>query len=321
MKVPSEDKTMKNCRPVNLLTLGGVSLATLLLWICQTRLVEPSDRALLKPVASISYEFHNHIHGLGYDNQNRRLFVATHYGPFIWKEGQIFQLGENRGDFMGFSLHPSNPNIIYTSGHPKSGGNMGVMKSEDGGATFKKIFGGLGGEPVDFHSMTISPANPKILYGWFQGKLYRTKDGGKTWEFASGRDIPQEGICFGAPCLTADSKNEGAVYAGTPSGLLVSHDFGESWTTVNANLGAVAGVGVDPSNSQRLFAFTQKFGLAYSRDKGKNWQASNNGIKLSRQEFVFAFAFDHKNSNHLFAATPEQVFRSTDEGENWKKIL
>jgi hypothetical protein len=42
---------------------------------------------------------------------------------------------------------------------------------------------------------------------------------------------------------------------------------------------------------------------------------------LSPQEFVFAFAFDRMNSKQLFAATGEQVFRSTDGGKNWEKIL
>ena len=104
-------------------------------------------------------------------------------------------------------------------------------------------------------------------------------------------------------------------------GLFVSHNFGEKWTVVNPQLGAVAGVGVDPSNTKHLFAFTENFGLASSQDGGKSWQTSNNGVKLSRQEFVFAFAFDRKNSSHLFAATGEQIFRSTDGGENWEKIL
>ena len=280
-----------------------------------------SDPPILTPVPSISYQSHNHIHGLGYDSQNKRLFVATHYGIFIWKEGKLFQLGRSRDDFMGFSLHPSNPDVIYTSGHPKSGGNMGVMKSEDGGAIFEQIFRGLGGESVDFHAMIISPANPHILYGWFQQKLYRTKDSGKSWQFASARGLPQEGFCWGAPCLGADGQKEATLYAGTAKGILVSHDFGENWSVLNAQLGGVVGVGNDPSNPKRLFAFGQNLGLAFSEDGGKNWQTRDSGIKLSPKEFVFIFAFDRKNSKNLFAATGEQVFRSTDGGKNWEKIL
>lgn len=302
-------------------TLALLMLGAVLFWLYRARTVDSSSHAMLVPVPSISYQSHNHIHGLGYDSQNEQLFVATHYGIFIWKEGKLFQLGKNRDDFMGFSLHPSNPNLVYTSGHPESGGNMGVMKSEDGGVTFKRIFRGLKEETVDFHSMTISPGNPKILYGWFQGRLYRTKDGGKTWQMASGKGLSPQGFCWGAPCLSGDSREERTVYAGAPNGLLVSRDFGENWTVLNAELGAVAGIGVDPSDPKRLFAFTQNFGLASSQDGGKSWQARNQGFNLSRQEFVFAFAFDPKNSKRLFAVTPEQIFRSPDGGENWQKIL
>lgn len=300
---------------------GRLIWVAVLFWVYAAEPVSSSNKAVLTPVTSISYQFHNHIHGLGYDSKNQRLFVATHYGIFVWKDGKLFQLGETRDDFMGFSLHPSNPNTIYTSGHPKSGGNMGVTKSEDGGVTFKQIFRGLHGETVDFHSMTISPANPKLLYGWFQEKLYRTKDGGKLWEFASGRGLPQEGFCFGAPCLGPDSRKENTIYAGTPNGLFVSHDLGENWTLLNSQLGPVAGVGVDLSNPQQLFAFTQNLGLASSLDAGKSWRSRTRGLQLSPKEFIFAFAFDRKNFKHIFAATPERVFRSTDGGESWERIL
>lgn len=280
-----------------------------------------SADATLVPAPSISHQFRNHIHGIGYDSGDRRLFIATHYGIFVWKEGQLFQLGESRDDFMGFSLHPFDSKIMYTSGHPKTGGNMGVMKSEDGGATFRQIFRGLRGETVDFHSMAISPANPKILYGWFQERLYRSKDAGKSWQLASARGLPVEGFCFGAPCLTPDTKNERLIYAGTPKGLHASHDFGENWNPVTADLGAVAGVGVDPSNPQRLFAFTQKFGLASSPDSGKSWQPRSKGLELSTREFVFALAFDRRSAKNIFAATPEKIFRSNDGGRGWERIL
>lgn len=296
-------------------------LGLLLLWVYPLEPADPFNKAILKQVESISYQFHNHIHGLGYDSQNQRLFVSTHYGIFIWKEGKLFQLGESRDDFMGFSLHPSNPNTIYTSGHPKSGGNMGVMKSEDGGAVFKQIFRGLGGETVDFHSMTISPANPRVLYGFFMERLYRSKDGGKSWQLASGQGLAREGFCFGVPCLTADSQNERMIYAGIPNGLVVSRDYGQNWTLLNSQLGPVAGVGVDLSNPQQLFAFTQNLGLASSLDAGKSWRSRTRGLQLSPGELIFGFAFDRKNSTHIFAATPEKVFRTRDGGENWERIL
>ncbi len=277
--------------------------------------------AILTPVSSLSYQSHNHIHGLGYDSKNNRLFIATHYGIFIWKEGKLFQLGQSRDDFMGFSLHPSDFDVIYTSGHPKSGGNMGVTKSEDGGVTFKRIFRGLSGETVDFHSMILSPANPNILYGWFNGKVYRTKDGGKSWQFALARGLPSEGLCWGAPCFSADGQDERTVYSGTRSGLLISRDFGDNWTSAGSNVSGIGGIGVNPRNSKNIFGFTEKLGLAISQDGGKSWRRANEGLKLSPKEFIFAFAFNRSNANQIFAATGEQIFQSIDSGKTWSKIL
>jgi photosystem II stability/assembly factor-like uncharacterized protein len=297
-----------------------VGLVLLLFGIDQPVTLGASD-LVLTPVSSISYQSHNHIHGLGYDSKNGRLFIATHYGIFIWKEGKLFQLGQSRDDFMGFSLHPSNSDVIYTSGHPQSGGNMGVMKSEDGGITFKQIFTGLSGETVDFHSMILSPANPNIFYGWFNGKVYRTKDGGKSWQFAVARGLPSEGLCWGAPCLSADGQDERTVYSGTRNGLLISRDFGDNWIAAGSDVGGIGGIGVNPRNSKNILAFTEKLGLAISDDGGKSWRKVNQGPKLSPKEFIFAFAFDRSNANQIFAATGEQIFQSIDSGKTWRKIL
>lgn len=300
--------------------LGLIFIAAFISWVYGADTAASSNQPALAPVPSISYQHPNHIHGIGYDSVNQRLFVATHYGIFVWKEGRLFQLGKSRDDYMGFSLHPTDPSIIYSSGHPQEGGNMGVMKSEDGGASFARIFRGLKGEAVDFHSMALSPANPKVLYGWFEGKIYRTQDGGKKWALAAARGLPNGGFCFGASCLGPDTRDERVLYAGTPAGLFVSRDFGESWNGVNRE-GGVAGVGVDPANARRLFAFTQRWRLAISADGGKSWQTRDKGISLRVGEPIFAFAFDSKDSKRVFAATPEQVFRSSDRGESWEKIL
>ena len=58
--------------------------------------------------------------------------------------------------------------------------NLNVIKSIDGGISWKEISKGVNG-PVDFHAMGISTANPDILYGWFSG-LQKSEDGGYTWK-------------------------------------------------------------------------------------------------------------------------------------------
>lgn len=301
-------------------TMGVVLVVAAIFGLYRGDAAQRNDRPSLVSVPSISYRHPNHIHGLGYDQVGGRLLVATHHGLFVWKDGRLFQFGDSRDDYMGFSLHPSKPNVIYTSGHPQGGGNLGVMKSEDGGLSFQRVFRGLKGETVDFHSMAISPANPDVLYGWSHGKIYRTMDGGGTWSLPAAKGLPPQGFCFGAPCFAADATDEKLLYAGTAAGLLASRDSGESWSMVN-NEGPFAGIGVDPASPRRLFAFTQKFGLALSPDGGQRWQRKSKGIALRSGEFIFGFAFDPSDSKHVFAASPERVFRSYDRGDNWEKIL
>ena len=135
---------------------------------------------------------------------SNKVYIATHHGLLVLvNEKDLFRVGTSRDDYMGFSVHPTNPNTYFSSGHPATGGNVGFQKSEDAGMTWKKISNGLGG-PVDFHAMAVSPVNPDLAFGWFQGNLQRSTDGGKTWvKFAT--SVPYV-------ALAGDTKDENVIY-------------------------------------------------------------------------------------------------------------
>ncbi len=278
----------------------------------------------IQPVDSIYEEFgYNHLHGLGYDADNERLLLASHFGLFALTDEGLFQLGPNRDDLMGFSADPDNPTILYASGHPQGGGNLGVLRSDDGGQSWQQIFTGLEGETVDFHSMTISPADPQRLYGAFQGRLYVTRDGGDSWQAAAAEGLPwQAGFCWGAPCLTADTADPNLIYAATAVGLYHSQDGGENWTLLSDTAGAVSSIGIDPQNNQRLLAHTERYGIALSEDGGQSWQSHQEGIQLNEAEYVFAFTFHPQNPQIVFLATVgNQVYGSQDGGQTWQLLM
>lgn len=259
----------------------------------------------------------NHIHGLGYDDSSGIVYIATHYGLFVLKDDKfLYKLGPSRDDFMGFSLHPANPKIIFASGHPRTGGNTGVIKSEDGGISWKRIFSGLRGESVDFHSMAISSADPNVLLGYFDGGLYVTEDGGASWRFASGNLPP--GPCWRAPCFAFDTKERNKVYAGTLQGLFVTNDLGERWQ-VKAP-GAFAGVAVAPANNNHIYAFGEQ-GIVKSTNGGINFSPVGRGVRLAGNEFVFSFSLSQKDRGLLYAVTTGgKVLKSEDGGESWKVV-
>lgn len=249
-----------------------------------------------------------HGHGLAVDVADpSKVYVATHHGLMLLKdEKELFQMGDRQDDYMGFSLHPTEPNVFFSSGHPSTGGNLGFQKSEDGGFTWRKISDGLEG-PVDFHAMAVSPANPDLIYGWYRGNLQRTKDGGKSWEkFA---------MDFPVVLLAADPESENIVYAASPQGLFVSENQGENWRMLFD--GFVSVVAIHSDNPQTLLSFSEKFGLAKSEDGGATWRPIPNNVGGT----VLFIAFDRQNPSRAYVLDHNNgIYKTADSGETWEKI-
>ncbi len=119
------------------------------------------------PIAKLSAR--THIHGLAVDRRDPSyLLIATHHGLFrAGPDGQATRISEIQ-DFMGFNPHPGDPNRLYASGHPAQGGNLGFIGSDDAGKTWTQISSGVD-DPVDFHQLAVSGADPRTIYGVYQG--------------------------------------------------------------------------------------------------------------------------------------------------------
>jgi photosystem II stability/assembly factor-like uncharacterized protein len=153
-----------------------------------------------------------HIHGVAFDtHQPGELLLATHYGLYRSEgEGQARIVSEDASDYMGFTTNPADPNILLASGHPAGGGNLGVIVSEDGGATWSQR-SPAASDTVDFHAMTISRADAKTMYGLY-GAIQVSQDGGMTWQVSG--PSPGRTIDLAASAVDADT-----LYAGTAAGL------------------------------------------------------------------------------------------------------
>ncbi len=264
-----------------------------------------------------------HVHGLAVDPSRREVLWIGAHGSLIRVTGgrQWVRVGSQRYDMMGFNIHPTERNVLLTSGHPgpvdQRPNPLGVEMSRDGGQTWRPL--GLAGD-ADFHAMTISRADPNMLYAWnVSGRvgLYRSRDGGRQWDYLGLKGLDQ--VFY----LAAHPKKPAVVWAGTVHGLFVSEDAGDTWKVFSAALTrvSVTAVEVHPANPQIMYAYAAKpdLGLIRSDDGGKTWTAQ--GFFLGDRDAVGNLALDPVEPQTLYMATySSDLYRSRDGGktrEQW----
>lgn len=250
---------------------------------------------------------HTHIHGVAVDQTNaRHLLIATHHGVFrAGPDGMAERISPVK-DFMGFTPHPDEAQIFYGSGHPAQGGNLGFIVSNDGGETWQQRSPGANG-PVDFHQMTVSPANPDIIYGTYGG-LQRSADGGHSWSVVG--PLPADLISLAASALQTDT-----LYAGTRNGLQISRDGGESWQNALSDI-PVSLVAVDGEGG--LFAFVPGHGLVRTDEEVLDFSTLSQGWE---DQVLLHMAVDPANPMRVFGASHQSnIFASEDGGRTWSEV-
>ena len=247
-----------------------------------------------------------HFHGIAVDpNDPSRLYLATHHGFFVVApDGTAVRVSETRDDFMGFSPHPADPTVLYASGHPATGGNLGFIISTDGGKSWSKRADGVGG-PVDFHQMDVSKADPNTIYGVYGG-LQVSRDGGHTWE-------PVGPAPDGLIDLAASARDVNTLFAATKSGLYVSKDGGQSWQV--AYLYKRPATMVQTAADGAVYAFVFGTGLLRTTKPSLNWSLINNGFG---EGYILHLAVDPTDKNNLYAvADTGSILASKNGGQIW----
>ena len=262
----------------------------------------PSRAAESVPISQLARE--THIHGLAVDRRDPAfLLIATHHGLFrAGPDGRAERISVVQ-DFMGFNAHSSDPDMLFASGHPPEGGNLGFIASIDGGKNWTGVSPGLKG-PVDFHQMTVSPADPRTIYGAYGG-IQVSHDGGKTWKMSG--PAPARLID-----LAASAKDTETLYAATEGGLLVSTDAGKSWKPVLE--GAPVSL-VEVTQQGIVYVFVLGRGLLRSAEQQVDFSTVNSDWG---NRFLLHLAVDPTDPKRLFAATQHgEILVSTDHGQIW----
>ncbi|MGY5152517.1 MAG: WD40/YVTN/BNR-like repeat-containing protein [Candidatus Nitrosopumilus sp. bin_6a] len=173
-----------------------------------------------------------------------------------------------RADYMAFNAPLVSGFPLYASGHPATGGNTGLIKSNNGGITWEHVSNVIE-PPVDFHAMATSKQNPEMLIGFDSGArgLFKTVDSGKTWGTI-------EPPAFEYISALAISPNDSElIFAGTGNGIYKSSNGGETWIHLDTYRKlAVYALAFDDDG--KLFSSVKTFGIVQSNDLGDSWENS-----------------------------------------------
>lgn len=257
-------------------------------------------------------------------NPNRGLY-RTEDGGRTWQH--VLYIDEKTGaNDVVFAR--SNPDIAYASmweNNPGiSGKNSGVYKSEDGGRTWKRLREGLPEGPQTGRiGVAVSWSNPDKAYALIDNlardrdkaaELYRTEDGGKTWQRTHEDDLyifPGIGWYF-TDCYV-NPQDDDEVYA---LGVRIAHsrDGGRTFDLVGGDVFHFfpspadplhldhCEMWINPDNPSHL-ALGNDGGFYVSYDRGKTWMHYNN---MPAGEF-YDISVDNQDPYHVYGGVQDDA--------------
>jgi photosystem II stability/assembly factor-like uncharacterized protein len=228
--------------------------------------------------------------------------VMTHHGDGVYKSTDAGKTWKRIGleltqHISRIVVHPKDPNTVWVAAQGalySHSPQRGVFKSVDGGATWKNVL--FVDDKTGAAELSLDANNPRILYAamWEHGRLpwkvisggpgsglYKSTDGGETWEKL------KDGLAerMGKMSIAVSRSNPEKVYA------LIESDSDKE-----------AG------------------GLFVSTNSGKKWSRITNDHRLVQRAWYYIELFiDPKNDNTVYVLSASAL-RSTDGGKTWEAL-
>ncbi len=269
------------------------------------------------------------------ENNNQR---SVAYGDGVYKSedgGKSWEnMGLKRSEHIGkILIHPKKESTVYVAAYGplwSEGGERGVYKSKDGGETWERVL--YIDEHTGISDLVMDPKDPKTLYaaahqrrrhvftyigGGPSSGIYKTTDGGKTWEeLKSGLPTGE----MGRIGLAIPKKAPNRIYAIVEamydqSGVYRSDDYGASFSkqsSYKTSGNYYQEIVCDPKNPDRIF-FMDTW-LHHSEDGGKT--VVQTGEKHKHVD-NHAMWIDPKNTDHWILGCDGGIYETWNAASDW----
>lgn len=267
--------------------------------------------------------------------------VADDLAALQWRE---VGTAMSSGRITRFAVHPTDQRIIYTAS-----ASGGLWKTVNGGTTWTPVF--EKGGTISMGEVVLDPNDPETVWigtgeqnnvrsSLYGDGVYRSRDGGTTWEHMGLKDSRHIGRIVVHP---KDSNTVFVAALGSlwgpneERGLYRTKDGGKTWTRLlrPSQFTGVVDVAMHPNNPNILYAATfqrerrmwsmigggPEGGLWRSTDGGDTWARVGNGFPTTAVGRVgVTFCPNNPETMYATAVGPDGgTFRSTDGGNNWER--